>query len=143
MTEAIIAALALLGFIYALSRVRSRPRPQRQFTTRRNNPQPGEYWMAFVPNAEGFGGKDRPCLVVRSRGRDWQVAYITSQDKSTDPNYLRLDPQQWSGAVGRAGASYLRISARNHQELLRTVPAQNFRRYLGPASPEVRRHFKM
>lgn len=98
--------------------------------------------MAFVPYAEGFGGKDRPCLVVRSRGMDWQVAYITSQDKSENSDYLRLDPQQWPGAVGRASASYLRISARNPEELLRTVPGQNFRRYLGQASPEIGTHFK-
>ena len=143
MAEVIIAALALVGFVYALSRVRSRPRPERQFTSRRNHPQPGEYWMAFVPYSEGFGGKDRPCLVVRSRGMDWQVAYITSQDKSTNPDYLRLEPQQWSGAVGRAGVSYLRISDRNPHELLRTVPGQNFRRYLGPATPEVCRYFEI
>lgn len=143
MAEVIIAALALLGFVYALSQVRSRPRPQRHFVTRRNHPQPGEYWMAFVPFAEGVGGKDRPCLVVRSSGMDWQVGYITSQDKSTDPDFLRLDPQQWSGAVGRTGSSYLRTRARSPQGLLRTVPGQNFRRYLGPASPEVRRVFKI
>lgn len=86
--------------------------------------------MALVPYAEGAGGKDRPCLVLRERESVCDVLYITSQDKSADNCYFKIDNFQWSGRI-RNRDSWMRIAQRNGGDPAMRVPTHNFRRRLG------------
>ncbi|MER5636367.1 type II toxin-antitoxin system PemK/MazF family toxin [Kitasatospora sp. NPDC002227] len=107
----LVAVAALVG---ALLRRRTPP----------GGPAAGEIWWAQVPFEDGPGTKDRPCLVLRVRGRTATVVKITSKHHAERPGVLQLPP----GAVGdRQGrTSYLETDE------LRSVPVRDFRRKVGP-----------
>ncbi|WP_454049304.1 type II toxin-antitoxin system PemK/MazF family toxin [Cellulomonas sp. Marseille-Q8402] len=52
-------------------------------------PRPGEVWFAMVPFRDGTGAKDRPVVVLATRGRTCTVARLTSQDHGARPEYVR------------------------------------------------------
>lgn len=103
----------------------------------RGGPRVGEFWMAQVPFAEGGGSKDRPCLVVGRRTVTTSVLYITSQNKSDDGSYIRIDNSNWSGDVGKKG-SWMRVAQRNGSDPRITVGRRGFRRKLGRISKSDR-----
>lgn len=127
-----VLATAVAGvLIWMLFSPRSRRRPKRRPARSGSGwPKEGEYWMALVPYADGTGAKDRPCLVLKERGSTCDVLYITSQDKSADDCYFKIDNFQWPGRV-RNRVSWMRIAQRNDTDPAMRVPTHNFRRRLG------------
>lgn len=126
-----LATAVAAVLIWVLFRPRARRRPRRRPARSGSGwPKEGEYWMALVPYADGAGAKDRPCLVFKERGSVCDVLYITSQDKSGDNCYFKIDNFQWTGRV-RNRDSWMRIAQRNGSDPAMQVPTHNFRRRLG------------
>ncbi|MET8541708.1 type II toxin-antitoxin system PemK/MazF family toxin [Kitasatospora sp. NPDC004799] len=92
-------------------------------------PQPREIWWAQVPFEDGPGAKDRPCLVLRVRGRTATVAKITSKHHAGRPGVLALPPGSVGDRQGRA--SWLETDE------LREVPLSAFRRRAGTVDRQV------
>lgn len=105
---------------------------------RLGGPRPGEYWMADVPFRSGDGSKDRPCYVVGRAGRNVRVLYVTSQDRSGDNRYVRVDTSGWSGRV-RGRTSWMQVAERRGADPCLVVPRKAFRRRLARASRAERR----
>ncbi|MEU4653822.1 type II toxin-antitoxin system PemK/MazF family toxin [Streptomyces sp. NPDC023723] len=119
-----IAALAVLGFVAALVDGWGRGRRPDRAGAR---PRPAEIWWANVPFEERRGGKDRPCLVLKVRGRRAVVAKITTRRREGHGGVIALPP----GAVGdaRGRASFLETDE------LRKVRVGDFRRRVGVVDP--------
>ncbi|MFG2909296.1 type II toxin-antitoxin system PemK/MazF family toxin [Kitasatospora sp. NPDC048286] len=92
-------------------------------------PQPQEIWWAQVPFEDGPGSKDRPCLVLRVRGRTATVAKITSKHHAERPGVLALPPGSVGDRQGRT--SWLETDE------LREVPLSAFRRRAGAVDRQV------
>ncbi|MFE4971742.1 type II toxin-antitoxin system PemK/MazF family toxin [Kitasatospora sp. NPDC056651] len=92
-------------------------------------PRPREIWWAEVPFEDGPGSKDRPCLVLRVRGRTATVAKITSKHHAGRPDVLALPPGSVGDRRGRAG--WLETDE------LREVPLSAFRRRAGTVDRQV------
>ncbi|MBO1417365.1 type II toxin-antitoxin system PemK/MazF family toxin [Streptomyces sp. FH025] len=92
-------------------------------------PEPQEIWWAEVPFEDGPGAKDRPCLVLRVRGRTATVAKITSKHHAGRPGVLALPPGSVGDRQGRA--SWLETDE------LREVPLSAFRRRAGAVDRQV------
>jgi hypothetical protein len=75
---AVVLALRLLGRAGA-------PRARR-----------GDVWFAMVPFRDGTGAKDRPVVVLASRGRRCTVVRLTSRDQDGRDGYAR-SPQTLPG----------------------------------------------
>ncbi|HEY3507413.1 MAG TPA: type II toxin-antitoxin system PemK/MazF family toxin [Actinocatenispora sp.] len=61
----------------------------------RQRPAPGQIWWAEVPFTDGSGSKRRPCLVVRTGPGRVEVLKITSQDRSTRRDHIRIPTRGW------------------------------------------------
>lgn len=61
----------------------------------------GDVWFALVPYRDGTGAKDRPVVVLSSRGRRCTVVRLTSQDQGGRDGYART-PQPLPGLDGRS-----------------------------------------
>ncbi|WP_316528978.1 type II toxin-antitoxin system PemK/MazF family toxin [Kitasatospora brasiliensis] len=129
-----LLGVALLAVAVTALRRRTRPaaRPAGPTAPRPRTgtaPRPQEIWWAEVPFEDGPGSKDRPCLVLRVRGRKATVAKITSKHHAERPGVLALPP----GAVGdRQGrTSWLETDE------LREVPLSAFRRRAGTLDERV------
>jgi hypothetical protein len=92
-----------------------------------DRPQPAEIWWANVPFEDRPGAKDRPCLVLRVRGRRATVAKITSRFHDERAGVIPLPPGAVGDAQGRA--SFLETDE------LREVPVCEFRRKVGVMDP--------
>lgn len=101
-------------------------------------PRPGEFWMADVPFRSGDGSKDRPCYVVGRAGPHVRVLYVTSQDRSNDDRYVRVDTSGWSGGV-RGRTSWMQVAERRGVDPCLIVRRRAFRRRLARASRAERR----
>ncbi|WP_193776278.1 type II toxin-antitoxin system PemK/MazF family toxin, partial [Streptomyces sp. E2N166] len=75
------------------------------------------------------GTKDRPCLVVRVRGRRVLVAKITSRHRAGRTGVITLPPGSVGDARGRT--SFLETDE------LREVPVRDFRRRVGVVDPAL------
>ncbi|MFI2611409.1 type II toxin-antitoxin system PemK/MazF family toxin [Kitasatospora sp. NPDC018619] len=102
----------------------TRPRPRTGA-----GPRPQEVWWAQVPFEDGPGSKDRPCLVLRVRGRSATVAKITSRHHAERPGVLALPPGTVGDRQGRT--SWLETDE------LREVPLSDFRRRAGTVDGRV------
>ncbi|MBB2923010.1 type II toxin-antitoxin system PemK/MazF family toxin [Cellulomonas cellasea] len=89
-----LAVVAVAALVAVLRLVRRPGRPVAR---------PGEVWFARVPFEDGSGAKDRPVLVLSVGPRTCGVARITSQDKSTRADHVRVPP----GTPGLARASWI------------------------------------
>ncbi|GIG36182.1 type II toxin-antitoxin system PemK/MazF family toxin [Cellulomonas pakistanensis] len=49
----------------------------------------GDVWFAMVPYRDGTGAKDRPVVVLSSRGRRCTVVRLTSKDQDGRDGYAR------------------------------------------------------
>jgi len=83
-------------------------------------PRPGEVWFALVPFEDGRAAKDRPVLVLRTRGRHVEVARFTSQDRTQRRDHLRVP----DGLPGLARTSWVDLRPR-------TLRRRAFRRRVG------------
>ncbi|WP_097240223.1 MULTISPECIES: type II toxin-antitoxin system PemK/MazF family toxin [unclassified Streptomyces] len=131
-----LAGIALAAAVAALRARRTRPaaRPAGPTGPRprpgtRALPEPQEIWWAEVPFEDGPGSKDRPCLVLRVRGRTATVAKITSKHHADRPGVLPLPPGSVGDRQGRA--SWLETDE------LRDVPLSAFRRRAGTVDRQV------
>ena len=79
-------------------------------------PRPGEIWWADVPYEDGSGSKVRPCLVLRTGRYGVEVLKITSQDKSSRTDHVRIPTQAWD--PGADHDSYLDLT-----DPIRVAPA--------------------
>lgn len=90
----------------------------------RSAPAPGHVWFARVPFDDGSGeGKDRPCLVVSTQRRHALVLKVTSKDKGSREEYVRMPVGPWDQRADHD--SWLELSP------LRNVPYTDFRRPAG------------
>ncbi|MEV0722777.1 type II toxin-antitoxin system PemK/MazF family toxin [Micromonospora purpureochromogenes] len=76
-------------------RDRARPTAPPRPRTPTGTPRPGEIWWADVPYHDGTGSKVRPCLVLRADDRGADVLKITSQDKSSRDDHVRIPTREW------------------------------------------------
>ncbi|MFI6334842.1 type II toxin-antitoxin system PemK/MazF family toxin [Streptomyces sp. NPDC050535] len=104
-------------------------RPAKPRPSRSRGPQAAEIWWASVPYEDGPGGKDRPCLVLRVKGKVVTVAKITSKHHDERPGVIALPPDAVGDAQGRA--SFLETDE------LREVPVRDFRRRVGEVDPAL------
>ncbi|MEV7772623.1 type II toxin-antitoxin system PemK/MazF family toxin [Kitasatospora sp. NPDC086791] len=131
-----LAGFALVAGVAAVLSRRTRPAPRpagptgpRPRPDTRVRPEPQEIWWAEVPFEDGPGSKDRPCLVLRVRGRTATVAKITSKHHAERPGVLPLPPGSVGDRQGRA--SWLETDE------LREVPLSAFRRRAGTVDRQV------
>ncbi|MFD8751519.1 type II toxin-antitoxin system PemK/MazF family toxin [Kitasatospora sp. NPDC059577] len=131
-----LAGIALLAAVAAVLVRRTRPAPRpagptgpRPRPSTRSRPEPQEIWWAEVPFEDGPGSKDRPCLVLRVRGRTATVAKITSKHHAERPGVLPLPPGSVGDRQGRT--SWLETDE------LREVPLSAFRRRAGTVDRQV------
>lgn len=66
---------------------------------RAERPARGEVWFAEVPFADGTGSKDRPVLVLATRGSALTVARFTSRDRTARRDHRRV-PRWLPGMSG-------------------------------------------
>ncbi|MEV0811141.1 type II toxin-antitoxin system PemK/MazF family toxin [Micromonospora sp. NPDC050200] len=76
-------------------RDRARPTAPPRPRTPTGTPRPGEIWWADVPYHDGTGSKVRPCLVLRADDRGAEILKITSQDKSSRDDHVRIPTRDW------------------------------------------------
>ncbi|MFD5434414.1 type II toxin-antitoxin system PemK/MazF family toxin [Kitasatospora sp. NPDC091257] len=129
-----LLGVALLAAAAAALVRRTRPAPRPAGPTGPKprpgaGPEPQEIWWAQVPFEDGPGSKDRPCLVLRVRGRTATVAKITSKHHAERPGVLPLPPGTVGDREGRA--SWLETDE------LREVPLSAFRRRAGAVDRQV------
>ncbi|MFJ8625690.1 type II toxin-antitoxin system PemK/MazF family toxin [Kitasatospora sp. NPDC093550] len=131
-----LAGIALMAAVTAVLVRRTRPAPRpagptgpRPRPSTKAGPEPQEIWWAEVPFEDGPGSKDRPCLVLRVRGRTATVAKITSKHHAERPGVLPLPPGSVGDRQGRA--SWLETDE------LREVPLSAFRRRAGTVDRQV------
>lgn len=86
--------------------------------------RPGEVWFAEVPFRDGSGAKDRPVVVLSTRGRTVTVAELTSQDKSAYRDHVRVP----DGLPGLHRTSWVDLQPVD-------LPVRSFRRRVGDAGP--------
>lgn len=72
------------------------------FNHGRRRPAPGEIWHAFVPFRDSDAGKERYCVVMRTRLRHVEVLKITSQDKDHRSDHIRIPNDGWDLRSGKA-----------------------------------------
>lgn len=60
----------------------------------------GDVWFAMVPYRDGTGAKDRPVVVLSSRGRRCTVVRLTSKDNDGRAGYAR-SPESLPGLSSR------------------------------------------
>ncbi|MEU7380129.1 type II toxin-antitoxin system PemK/MazF family toxin [Streptomyces sp. NPDC042207] len=107
---------------------RGRLRPARPAGRRAAaRPHPGEIWWASVPQGEGPGAKDRPCLVLAVHGKRARVAEITSRYHDKRSGVIPLPPGSVGDAQGRT--SFVETAE------VREVPLWDFRRRVGVVDP--------
>jgi len=94
-------------------------------------PRVGEIWWAAVPFADTDESKDRPCLVVASRGRRISVLKITSADRSGRRDCVELPAGTIDDPTGGARRSWLELKE------TRPVPRKSFRRLAGHCDVET------
>ncbi|MER6011681.1 type II toxin-antitoxin system PemK/MazF family toxin [Streptomyces bluensis] len=101
----------------------SRSQPQ-------SRPGPAEVWWVRVPQGDGPGVGDRPCLVLAVRGERVVVVKITTRYRDGErAGVIPLPPGVVGDARGRAG--FLETGE------LREVPVGDFRRRVGVVDPLV------
>ncbi|MFE4517488.1 type II toxin-antitoxin system PemK/MazF family toxin [Kitasatospora sp. NPDC056783] len=128
--SAAAAVAALLRRARRAGRPAARPTgPAGPWPSAGAGPRPREIWWAEVPFEDGPGSKDRPCLVLRVRGRTATVAKITSRHHAERPGVLALPPGSVGDRRGRAG--WLETDE------LREVPLSAFRRRAGTVDRRV------
>jgi mRNA-degrading endonuclease toxin of MazEF toxin-antitoxin module len=91
-------------------------------------PLPGEVWWAEIPFEDGRQAKDRPCLVLRARGANYEVLMLTSQDQSQRQGFLAVPVPAGSQRGGKS-VSYLKL------DRLIARQRSHFRRFAWQADP--------
>ncbi|MFG1888589.1 type II toxin-antitoxin system PemK/MazF family toxin [Micromonospora sp. NPDC049051] len=110
------------------------PRPRTAERAPAGTPRPGEIWWADVPYADGTGSKVRPCLVLRADARGADVLKITSQDKSSRDDHVRIPTREWDPDADHD--SFVDLAEPAH------VPLAGFSRQAGDCDPTLWRHIR-
>jgi mRNA-degrading endonuclease toxin of MazEF toxin-antitoxin module len=119
----VLLLLLLIAPFVIIEKLRERRSRAKVRTRTGSVPAPREVWWADVPFEDGPGSKDRPCLVLKTKGRTAVVAKITSKDHSGRPGVIPLPRGMVGDRQGRAG--WLETDE------LREVPMADFRRRVG------------
>ncbi|MFH9619207.1 hypothetical protein [Streptomyces pratensis] len=67
----------------------------------RTRPLPGEVWLARVPFRERAGVSQHYCVIVGRRSGHAEVLQITSQNKDTRDDFVRMPNERWDSVSGK------------------------------------------
>ncbi|MFF3413666.1 hypothetical protein ACFYW9_03085 [Streptomyces sp. NPDC002698] len=96
-----MAQCGAAGLVAYLCRVAVRRWDDGGLASGSRRPGPGEIWHAAVPFRDTEGGKERYCVVMRSRLHYAEVLKITSQNKDHRHDHIRMPSDGWDLTSGK------------------------------------------